>query len=167
MKKNEPIGIPNCKTCSHETHKDTRYLSIRRIFDTHFRPQNWRIMSCMWFELHGPLTGIRRECREHFPRRLLQRKPLVSDPGMHHGTCVTHVPWCMSWSLTRSGAENVPGIPSACVPAILRIWQEANCDTYYWCLPGLCQGAFSQWCTASGEDRKPNRKHNIFKSLTS
>ena len=24
----------------------------------------------------------------------------VSDPDMHHGTCVTHVPWCMSGSLT-------------------------------------------------------------------
>ena len=35
-----------------------------------------------------------------FPRHRLQRKPLVSDPGMHHGTCVTHVPWCMSGSLT-------------------------------------------------------------------
>ena len=59
-----------------------------------------------------------------FPRRRLQRKPLVSDPGMHHGTCVTHVPWCMSGSLTRGGGENVPGIPGACAPAILRIWQE-------------------------------------------
>ena len=27
-----------------------------------------------------------------FPRRRFQRKLLVSDPGMHHGTCVTHVP---------------------------------------------------------------------------
>ena len=26
----------------------------------------------------------------------------VSDPDMHHGTCVTHVPWCMSGSLTSS-----------------------------------------------------------------
>ena len=26
----------------------------------------------------------------------------VSDPDMHHGTCVTHVPWCMPWSLTSS-----------------------------------------------------------------
>ena len=26
--------------------------------------------------------------------------PRVSDPGMHHGTCVTHVPWCMPGSLT-------------------------------------------------------------------
>ena len=32
------------------------------------------------------------------PRHRLQRKPLVSDPGMHHGTWVTHVPWCMSRS---------------------------------------------------------------------
>ena len=54
---------------------------------------------------------MRRECRERFPHHQLQRKPLVSDPGIHHGTCVTHVPWCMSGSLTRGGGENVPGIP--------------------------------------------------------
>ena len=33
---------------------------------------------------------------------------------MHHGTCVTHVPWCMPGSLTHRSGENVPGIPSAC-----------------------------------------------------
>ena len=55
---------------------------------------------------------MRRECRERFPQHRLQRKPLVSDPGMHHGTCVTHVPWYMSGSLTRvGGKKNVPGIP--------------------------------------------------------
>ena len=43
-----------------------------------------------------------------------QWKPPVGDPGMHHGTCVTHVPWYMSGSLTRGGGENVPGIPGAC-----------------------------------------------------
>ena len=48
------------------------------------------------------------------PHRRIQRKSLVSDPGMHHGTCVTHVPWCMSGSLTRGVGENVPGIPGAC-----------------------------------------------------
>ena len=52
---------------------------------------------------------MRRECRKRSPRHRLQRKPLVSDPGMHHGTCVTHVPWCMSGSLTRGGGENIPG----------------------------------------------------------
>ena len=61
-----------------------------------------------------------------FPTRRLQRKPLVSDPGMHHGTCVTHVPRCMSGLLTCDSGENVPGIPGACAPAILRIWQEAH-----------------------------------------
>ena len=35
---------------------------------------------------------------------------------MHHGTCVTHVPWCMPGSLTRgflrisAAGENVPGV---------------------------------------------------------
>ena len=42
-----------------------------------------------------------------------QRKTLVSDHSMHHGTCVTHVPCYMSGSLTRGGGENVPGIPGA------------------------------------------------------
>ena len=27
--------------------------------------------------------------------------PRVRDPDMHHGTCVTHVPWCMPGSPTR------------------------------------------------------------------
>ena len=46
--------------------------------------------------------------------------PRASDTGMHHGTCVTHVPWCMPGSLTggflwsRCGGENVPGVPGAC-----------------------------------------------------
>ena len=61
-----------------------------------------------------------------FPRRRFQRKPLVCDPGMHHGTCVTHVPWCMSGSLTCSDEENILVIPGACAPVILRIWQEAH-----------------------------------------
>ena len=64
------------------------------------------------------------------PRRRFQRKPLVGDPGMHHGTCVTHVPWCMSGSLTCGDGENVPGIPGACAPATLRIWQEAHTSRY-------------------------------------
>ena len=57
---------------------------------------------------------MRLECQERFPRHRHQRKPLVSDLGMHHGTCVTHEPRCMSGSLTRGGGENIPGIPCAC-----------------------------------------------------
>ena len=60
--------------------------------------------------------GLRmhRECRERFPRHRLQWKPLISDPGMHPGTCVTHVPWCMTGSQIRGGRESVSGIPGAC-----------------------------------------------------
>ena len=75
-----------------------------------------------------------------FPHRQHQRKPLVSDPGMHRCTCLTHVPWCISGSLTRGNGENVLGIPSACAPVILRIWQEAHTSTCIFHTPshGTC-----------------------------
>ena len=67
-----------------------------------------------------------------FSRRRLQRKLLVSDLGMHHGTCSTHVPWCMPKSLTRDGGENVTDIPGAC----------ATCNFAYLirgtCLVSMC-----------------------------
>ena len=44
---------------------------------------------------------MHRECRERFSRHRLRRKPLVGDLGMLHGTCVTHVPWCMSGLLSH------------------------------------------------------------------
>ena len=69
----------------------------------------------------------------------LQRKPLVSDPGMHHGTCATRVAWCMSVSLTRGGGKNVPGIPSACTTR--NFTYLARCP---WC--ALCQLAV--WSTS-------------------
>ena len=94
-------------------------------------------LSCRWYMMPWASYQIRKiagcACAGNagnvFPRGRFQRKPLVSDPGMHHGTCVTHVPWCMSGSLTCGDEENVPGIPGACAPAILRIWQEAHCIT--------------------------------------
>ena len=63
-------------------------------------------------DMHNCGLRMRRECRECFPRHWFhwfERKPLVSDPGMHHDTCVTHVSWCMSGSLTSGVGENVPG----------------------------------------------------------
>ena len=38
-----------------------------------------------------------------FPVTDFKGKPLVSDPDMHHGTCVTDVQWCISGSLTLGG----------------------------------------------------------------
>ena len=50
---------------------------------------------------------MHRERRERFTRQRRQSKLLVCDPGMHHGPCVTHVPWCMSGSVTHSGPPHV------------------------------------------------------------
>ena len=84
------------------------------------------------------------------PRHRLQRKPLVSDPDMHHGTCVTHVPWCMSGSLTRSGGENVPGIPGACVTRNFTYLARGPLLTH-WCwvflaLTHRCEVISHQYC---------------------
>ena len=81
--------------------------------------------------------GLRmhQECREFFPHHRLQWKLLVSDPGMHHGTCVTHVPRCMSESQTRGGGESVPSIPSACtVRNFAYLVRALHCSTMP-CLP--------------------------------
>ena len=34
---------------------------------------------------------MHRECRERFPRHRLQKKPLVSDPGIRHARAVMDV----------------------------------------------------------------------------
>ena len=74
---------------------------------------------------------MRRECRERFLRH--RRKQLVNDPGMHHGTCVTHVPWCMSGSLTCCGGENVPGIPGACAARSFTYLARGPCYVHVIC----------------------------------
>ena len=70
---------------------------------------------------HGPLARYIKLRVVHAPgtpgtfsRHRHQRKPQVSDSGMHHGTSVTHVPWYMLGSLTPNEGENGPGIPGAC-----------------------------------------------------
>ena len=68
--------------------------------------------------------------------------PRVSDPDMHHGTCVTHVPWCTPGSLTsgfiwsRRRGKTFQAFPAHAQPAILRIWQEAH---WHWYTPDWCQ----------------------------
>ena len=92
--------------CSHTMNFDLNnciYPNTMRKRLVRHRPDTQKCGLCM-----------SREYRERFPRHRLQRKPLVSDHGMHYGTCITHVPWCMSGSLTRGGGENFPCIPSAC-----------------------------------------------------
>ena len=68
--------------------------------------------------------------------RTFSSSPQVSDPDMHHGPCVTHVPWCMPGSLTsgffwnwRRG-KTFPAFPVHAQPAIFRIWLEPHGSDY-------------------------------------
>ena len=65
-----------------------------------FMPQKSEIVSkplCQWASCQ-----IRKIAGAHAPGMpgTFSPSPQVSDPDMHHGTCVTHVPWCMPGSLT-------------------------------------------------------------------
>ena len=81
---------------------------------------------------HQPWAScqIREIAGAHAPGmpRTFSPPPRVRDPDMHHGTCVTHVPWCMPGSLTsgflwnRRRGKTFPAFPAHAQPAILRIW---------------------------------------------
>ena len=60
------------------------------------RPGEWT-----WW-CHGPLARYVILRVAHAPGMpgTFSPPPWVNDPDMHHGTCVTHVPWCMPGSLT-------------------------------------------------------------------
>ena len=51
---------------------------------------------------HGPLDRYMKLRVAHAPGMPITFSPTLrlSDSNMHHGTCVTHVPWCMTGSLT-------------------------------------------------------------------
>ena len=93
------------------------------VFSYHFN------ISIAYHNCHEPLTRYVNLRIVHAPGMpvtfsppLISKETLVIDPGMHRGTCGTHVPWCMPGSLTRGGGENAPGIPGAYAqPTILRI----------------------------------------------
>ena len=97
--------------------RQEKYCSTNIIIISQLEAKAENLYSLMWASCQiRKIAGC--ACAENagnvFSRHRLQRKLLVSDPGMHHGSCVTHVPWCMSGSLTRGDGENVPGIPDAC-----------------------------------------------------
>ena len=67
----------------------------------------------------GPLARYVKLWVAHAPGMPGAISPLVNDPDMHYGTCVTHVPWCMSGSLTRGGGRNVSSIPDIALRLLL------------------------------------------------
>ena len=77
---------------------------------------------------------MRRECRGRFPRYRLQRKPLV-----------THLPWCMSGSLTQDGGENVPGISGACATRNFTYLVRGPCITHLVCCRSMNPTNIPYW----------------------
>ena len=87
---------------------------------------------CHGFVWHGTWASyqIRKFAGAHAPGipGTSSPPPRVGDSDMHHGTCVTHVPWCMPGSLTNGflwicrRGETFPAFPAHSQPAILRIW---------------------------------------------
>ena len=100
---------------------------------------------------------MRWECRERISRHWLQRKPLINDPGMHHGTCVTHVPWCMLGSVTSGDGENVPGIPGACATRNFTYLARGLCE-YYFIYVTWVTITNGSWTRARDPAYKYNRK---------
>ena len=79
-------------------------MSYHRTYKQHPTTAYWTVCksSLTTTSPHGPLTRYAKLRVAHAPGMpgTISPPPRVSDPDMHHGTCVTHVPWCMPGSLT-------------------------------------------------------------------
>ena len=77
------------------------------------------IVTIIYRPLHGPLARYVKLRIAHAPGMpgTISPPSRVSDPDMHHGTCRTHVSWCLpglAVFFEVGGGGNVPGIPGAC-----------------------------------------------------
>ena len=83
---------------------------------------------------HGPLVRYVKLRVAHAPGipETFSLPSRISDPDMHHGTCVTHVPWYMPGSLTNvflwSLWRGKRSRHSRCIrnPHLASIWQEVH-----------------------------------------
>ena len=93
------------------------------------------------FHYHGPLARYVKLWVAHVLGMLetFSPPPQVSVPDMHHGTYVTHVPWCMPGSLINGflwlvgGGENIPFIPGACTTHTFTYLVRGLCISYRGC----------------------------------
>ena len=115
---------------------------LRYVIKVFIRLTCMRLVSRYNVMLSWASCQIRKIAGAHAPGipGTLSPSPQVSDPDMHHGTCVTHVPWCMPGSLTSGFLWNwrrgktFPAFPAHAQPAMLRIWQEAHCFRLFCCV---------------------------------
>ena len=64
--------------------------------------EHWFTVWLVAWRHHGPLARYVKLRIAHAPGMpgTFSLPTRVCDPDVHHGTCVTHVPWCMPGSLT-------------------------------------------------------------------
>ena len=99
----------------------------------HMKSRPWLALS-IFNCCQSSTNAIRKIAGAHAPGMpgTFSQTPRLSDPDTHHGTCVTHVPWCMPGSLTsgflwsRRWGKTFPAFPAHAQPTILRIWYEAH-----------------------------------------
>ena len=107
-----------CRCMGYGKHKISVQCKIVKYNAAHnvFRPRNryfwsWKVFLATWGNVtfadgpasyDGPLARYAKLRVAHAPGMPGTFSPtlLVRDPDMHNGTCVTHVPWCMSGLLT-------------------------------------------------------------------
>ena len=99
-------------------------MAGRRTGNNHYRKQGFDSLFAPVPVTRPPWASwqIRKIAGAHAPGMpgTFSPPPQLSDPDMHHGTCVTHVLWCMPGSLTsgflwsRPREGIVPGIPATC-----------------------------------------------------
>ena len=105
---------------------------------------------------HGPLARYIKLRVAHVPGTfpLAQR---VSDPSMHHGMCMTHVPWCMSGSCTsgflwsRWRGKCSRHSRRVCNPQFYVSHKRPMKDTPYLTFPSQVNCVVSVFCEYCGE----------------
>ena len=97
------------------------HLSVVEFYDSSFMCIQSCVLCFYLMNGHGPLSRYAKLRVVHAPGMpgTFTPPPRVRDPDTHHGTCVTHVPWCMTGSLTSDflwsrWPGNVPSIPGEC-----------------------------------------------------
>ena len=114
---------------------------------------------------YGPLTRYVKSRFAHAPGMpgTFSPPPRVSNPDMHHGTCVTHVPWCMTGSLTSGflwsrwqGKRS--RIPGACATRNFTYLVRGPLGRSYDC-PGASEVILKDMAEISRQNTKTNIKH--------
>ena len=104
---------------------------------------------------NGPLARYVKLRVAHAPGmpKTFPPLPQFSDPDMHHGTCVTHVPWCMPGSLTssflwiwwRGKHSRRMRNPRFCVSGKRPIYWRITCSLTRWA--DLCTSHYESRCS--------------------